>query len=107
MAYEAAPGADGDHEIGGGRRTHVCDAVLVVGVDEADGAWSEAVTRSVDGELDGAFANQPHLGMHVMMRRVGCAARRQRGFVGFKRFAGGELAFQNGANLGAVGWIHR
>ena len=56
-------------------------------------------------ELHGAFADQPHFGMDVMVRGMRHAARRQHRFMGFQRFAGGQLAFQNGAKLGHPWWL--
>jgi hypothetical protein len=79
--------------------------VFFVGVDEANGAGTEVMARAVDGELDGAFAYQPHFGMRVMVRRMWRAAGRQRGLVRFEGFAGGELALNAGTDFGAISCV--
>ncbi len=69
--------------------------MLVIRMNESHRARTQAVAGAVDRELDRAFPNEPHFGMHMMVRRVRRASGRQRGFVDLDGFSGGQLALQN------------
>src|SRR6266853_3349891 len=84
--------ADRDDKISCRRITDILDSVFVVRMYESDGAWAKAGARSIDGQLDGSFPNEPHLRMHVVMRRMRHAAGRQRCFMDLQRFSRCELA---------------
>src|SRR6266571_1480561 len=89
------------------RCAHVFDSMLIIGAHEPDRARSEAVARAIDGEFHRSFPNEPHFGVHVMVRRVRRAAGLQRRFVDLQRFTGRELAFQDVADLRIVGRSNR
>src|SRR5580692_2769926 len=95
-------GADGYDEIGGGRWANICDAVLVVRTDESHRSRAQAIPGSVHCDFDRAFADQPHLRVHVMVWWMRSAPRRQSGFVYFERLARRQLPFQHGAELSVV-----
>src|SRR6185295_4559445 len=77
----------GDDEVAGGSRADILDAMLVIGMNETHRARAQAVAGAVHREFDRAFADEPHFGMHVMVRRVRRASGRQRGLVHLQRFS--------------------
>src|SRR5437016_9992761 len=76
--------------------------MFVIRMHESNGAWPETVARTVDCQLDRPFSNQPHFGVHMVVRRVGRSARRKRRFMHLQRLAGRKLALQNVADLRVV-----
>src|SRR3989475_33817 len=67
--------ADGHDKIGGRRCTYVLDSVFVVRMHESYRTRSKVVTRAVHRQFYYPFANQPHFGVHVMVRRMGVLRR--------------------------------
>ena len=76
--------------------------MLVIGVHKSYRARPKSITRTVNRDLDGPFANQPHFGVHVVVWWMGHAPGLQRRLMNFQRFARGKLALQNIANFGVV-----
>src|SRR5258708_36415794 len=76
--------------------------MFVIGMRESGRPRSKLVTLPIDREFYGSFPNQPHFGMHVMVWRMWGAPGRQRRFVYHQGFGGGELALQDGTQLGPV-----
>ena len=84
----------GDDEVAGRSGAGIRDAMLVVRMNEAHRARAQAVAGAVYSKLDRAFADEPHFGVHVMMRRVRRASGRQRSFVHLQRFSVPNLPFR-------------
>src|SRR6267378_4413221 len=109
MATEsrARAGAHGYDEVRGRSRANILDPVFVIGMDESQRARPHNMPSAVNGEFDCSLANEPHLGMHMMVRRMWHAAGRQSGFVCFQGFTRSKLALQNRTKLGVFRSVHR
>src|SRR5579859_3230388 len=59
------------------RRSGICNSVLIVRADETYSARAELVTFAIHGYAHRAFPDQPHFGVHVMVRRMRRAAGRK------------------------------
>src|SRR5689334_10293093 len=79
-------------------QAHVFDAVFVVRADEADGAGSQPRGGVIDGDVHGAFANEPHFRMNVAMWWVRGAAGWKRRLMNLDGFPCGKFSFQNSAD---------
>src|SRR2546426_1691873 len=81
----AASGArSGTHchdKVGRGSRADIFDPVLLIRADKSKRARPQNVACAVDGELHGAFANEPHFRVHMMVRGMRRGAGREGGFV--------------------------
>src|SRR6266404_1283681 len=90
-------GANGNDEVGCGDGADILDGVFVIGADEADRARAYAGAFAFDGDLYGAFADQPHFGVDVAVWRMRHGAGRKRCFVDFEGFRSGEVALEHAA----------
>ena len=68
--------AHGYDEVRGRSLTNILDPVFVIGVDESQPAGSDDMTGAINCEFDGPLANEPHLGVHMMVWRMRHAAGR-------------------------------
>ena len=55
---------------------NILDPVFVIGVDESQAARPDNMPSAVNCEFDGSLANEPHLGVHMMVWRMRHAAGR-------------------------------
>src|SRR5437667_1101796 len=109
MATEsrARAGTHGYNKVRSRSCANVFDSVFVIGGDESQAARPHNMPGAVNCEFDGSLANEPHLGVHMMVWRMRHAAGRQSGFVRLQGFARSKLALQNRTKLGVVRSVHR
>ena len=53
-----------------GSRANILDPVFVIRVDESQAARPQNMPSAVNCEFDRPFANEPHLGVHMMVWRM-------------------------------------
>lgn len=81
--------------------------MFLVGADEPHISGPQRVRRSIDRELHVAFANQPHLGMSMMVRGVRITVGRQRRLVYLDMLTGSQRALHDPSHFGVVEALHR
>src|SRR6185295_16449187 len=94
------------NEIAGGSGADILDSMLIVRMNETYAAWAQTIAGSVDRELQRAFANEPHLRVHVTVRSVRGGPGRQHSLVHLHRLAGSQLALKDTAHFGVVENLH-
>ena len=80
--------------------------MLIVRMNKTNAPWTQTVGEPVDRKLDVAFTNEPHLGVHVMVRSMRSGAGRQRGLVDLQRLTGSQLTLEDAAHFGVVENLH-
>ena len=98
--------SNGYDKIRSGPGSDVLDAMFFVGMDDPQISGSQGVLRSIYRELHAAFANQPHLGMSMMVRGVRIPIGRQSRLVYLDMLAGSQRAFHDSSHFGVVEGLH-
>ena len=87
-------GSHGNHEVSGWGSAYIRHPVFFVGVDEAHVAGRQLELFAVHGDFDIAFADEPHLGVYVVVGGMQRGAGGKSGLVDLKRLSGCKLALR-------------